>query len=47
MDWTQIPDPDARDKGMALRDRLGEILNQAFIGHIAAATLARTSAGAE
>jgi hypothetical protein len=47
MDWTQIPDPDARDKVMVLRDRLGEILNQAFIGHIAAATLARAPAGTE
>jgi hypothetical protein len=30
-----------------LRDRLGEILNQAFIGHIAAATHARASAGTD
>jgi hypothetical protein len=47
MDWTQIPDPDARDKVMVLQDRLGEILNQAFIGYVAAASLARTSAVAE
>jgi hypothetical protein len=32
---------------MLLQDRLGEILNQAFIGHVAAATLARASAGIE
>lgn len=47
MDWTQIPDPDARNKVMLLQGRLGEVLNQAFIGHIAAATLTRASAGAE
>ena len=46
-DWTQIPDPDARDKVMLLQARLGEILNDAFIAHIAAATLARGSAGTE
>jgi len=43
IDWTQIPDPDALEKVMLLQDRLGEILNQAFIGQIAAATLARAS----
>jgi hypothetical protein len=32
---------------MLLQDRLGEILNQAFTGHVAAATLARASAGIE
>lgn len=47
MDWTQIPDPDARDKVMMLQDRLGEILNQAFIGYVAAATLARASVSTE
>jgi hypothetical protein len=43
IDWTQIPDPDALEKVMLLQGRLGEILNQAFIGQIAAATLARAS----
>ena len=47
MDWTQIPDPAARDKVMLLQSRLGEILNQAFIGHVAAASLVRGLAGAE
>jgi len=47
MDWTQIPDPDALEKVMLLQDRLGEILNQAFIGQIAAATLARASSGSD
>lgn len=47
MDWTQIPDPDALEKVMLLQDRLREILNQAFIGQIAAATLAQPSSGSE
>jgi hypothetical protein len=45
IDWTQIPDPDALEKVMLLHDRLGEILNQAFIVQIAAATLANASSG--
>ena len=45
IDSTQIPDPDALEKIMRLQDRIGEILNQAFIGQIAAATLVRASPG--
>jgi hypothetical protein len=47
IDWTKIPDPDALEKVMLLQDRIGEILNQAFIGQIAAATLAHGSSGSE
>jgi hypothetical protein len=45
MDWTQIPDPDPRDKVMLLQDRLGEILNQAFIGQMPTASGASGSPG--
>ncbi len=41
LDWRKIPDPETQSKVMLLQVRLGEILNQAFIGHVAAATLGR------
>jgi hypothetical protein len=41
LDWRKIPDPETQSKVMLLQVRLGEILNQAFIGHVAAATLVR------
>jgi hypothetical protein len=41
LDWRKIPDPEIQSKVMLLQVRLGEILNQAFIGYVAAATLVR------
>jgi hypothetical protein len=41
LDWRKIADPETQSKVMLLQVRLGEILNQAFIGHVAAATLVR------